>query len=343
MANLLCADMAMMTSAPLANASLPIVFHQMDLSVVQGQPLLSHPEFTMRALATQQAPGVFLFEDLMPEHEQTANAYWQTIIRPLNIGSGLLCVARTPEDNQKPVIFTFHRRVSCRPFGRAEVEVMWTLLPHLRRSLAVTLDAPPSQARCEAHDFCSNIGAPAFFFGPDARVVDRNAAADLLLNNQDGLMLRDARLVLSDQAAQPEFDAAVWRVIGENWTRKLRLGSELIARRQRSSPMVLVLTPLGTENPIAQWAAPVRCVLFVLEEELRASGSLTNRLTRLYGLTLAEAEIAIGIATGASTRELAQLRGTQAATVRSQIKAVMAKTSARRQSEVAAKINRLRL
>jgi DNA-binding CsgD family transcriptional regulator len=315
----------------------------MDLSPVQGQPLLSHPEFTTRALATKQAPGVFLFEELMPASEQATNAYWQTIIRPLDIGSGLLCVARTPEDNQRPVVLSFHRRIGAKPFGADESATMQTLLPHLRRSLAVTLDAPPSPARCEAHDFCSNVGAPTFFFGPDGKIVDRNAAADLLLNAEDGLALRDGRLVLTDHAAQLEFDTAVQRIIGENWTRKLRLGSELIARRSKSSPMVLVLTPLGTENPIAQWAAPVRCVLFVLEEEMRASGSLINRLTRLYGLTLAEAEIAIGISTGASARELARLRGTRTDTVRSQIKAVLAKTSTRRQSEIAAKINRLRL
>src|SRR5689334_6851021 len=69
-AGCLNADMAMMTSAPLSNASLPIVFHQMDLSAVQGRPLLSHPEFTIRALATKRAPGVFLFDELMPVSER---------------------------------------------------------------------------------------------------------------------------------------------------------------------------------------------------------------------------------------------------------------------------------
>src|SRR6185295_5673813 len=177
------------TSAPLANASLPIVFYQMDLSPVQGRPLVSHPEFTIRALATQQTPGVFLFEDLMPLSERATNEYWQTIIRPLNIGSGILCVARTPEDNQKPVVLSFHRRVGAKPFARVEVDVLQGLLPHLRRSLGVTLDAPPPSSHNEAHDFYTNIAAPAFFFGPEGKVVHRNAAAEALLQAGDGLAL----------------------------------------------------------------------------------------------------------------------------------------------------------
>ncbi len=337
------ADMAMMTSTPVPGvASLPIVFHRMDLHKLQGEPLLSHPEFTLRALATGRAPGVFLFDELMSPAEQQTNRYWQTIVAPLQIGSGLLCVARTPDDNQKPVVFAFYRRTGAQPFAAADREMLAELLGHLRRSLSVVLDAPPPTAGAEAHGLYAHIGAPAFLFGRDGKVVSRNRAADLLLQAGDGIALQDERVAMSDKTAQAEFDAALHRVVGENWTRKLRLGGELLARRAKGPPMVLVLTPLGAENPIAQWAAPVRCVMFVLEEELRVVGMLPNRLARIYGLTGAEADIAIGIATGASPQEIARVRGAKTETVRSQVKSAMAKTATRRQSELAGLVNRLR-
>ena len=337
-------DMAMMTSAPLTDSSpIPIVFHQMDLSAVQHMPLVSHPEFTLRALATGSAPGVFLFDELMSPDERQTSEYWRTIIEPLRIASGLLCVIRTPDDNRRPIVLSCLRRAGHAPFTSYDKVALAELLPHLRRALGVILDAPPPAVRQDAQEIYGHIGAPALLFGRDEKVIYRNRAADALLQSHDGMDLHGGRVLLSDGAAQKSFDAALKRVVGEAWTRKLRLGAELLANRTNGPPMILVLTPMGAENPIAQWATSARCVMFVLEEQTRTGSELPGRLSRVYGLTSSEADISVGFATGATVRALAQQRGTKPDTVRTQLKSAMAKIGTRRQSELAALVSRLRL
>ena len=76
-----------------------------------------------------------------------------------------------------------------------------------------------------------------------------------------------------------------------------------------------------------------RCVVFVLEEKLRADSMLAERLQRLYGFTASEAHVAIGVASSASLEELAVERVTKIGTIRTQVKSALAKTGARKQAE----------
>jgi DNA-binding CsgD family transcriptional regulator len=299
-------------------------------------------EFTTRALATGRTPGCFLLDDLMPPAEQATEPFWQDVMAPLNITSGIFSLLRTPEENRRAVIMNIGRAGDRPKYGAADISRMEALIPHLRRALGVLLDAPPAQTPM-ADDLYNAIGAPVFFLGADARVVRRNRAADALLEAGDGIELRDGKLCLWDAAAQSELNAALVRTIGEGWSAKFRNGAELMARRQSgASPFVLVATPVGADNPIAAVASQVRCALFVLEEKLRADARLPERLQRLYGLTSAETEICVEIASGALLSEIAKGRGTTTQTVRTQVKSSLRKTGARRQADLAALVNRLR-
>lgn len=343
------ADCGMMLSPSLPGIPLvPLVAYGLDLTPVM-ENLPAHGGrslFTERALATGRAPGVFTLDELMPAEERPTNAFWQAIVAPLGIVSGILSVVRTPEDNQRPVIIGYYRRSGKPLFQQEDVAAAEDLLPHLRRALGITLDAPPApsatapDSMAEIYD---TIGAPCFLFGSDGQIIHKNRAADLLLQAKDGVEVRGQRLMLWDSAAQAQLDIALTRVIGEAWSIRFRTAAELVAQRPSGGvPLVLVTTPIGAENPISAWATPVRCVVFVLEEKLRTSSMLTDRLTRLYGFTGAEAQIVIGLAGGSSITELARERGTKLDTVRTQVKSALSKSGARKQAELVALVNRLR-
>ena len=227
--------------------------------------------FTHRALATGRVPGAFLVDELMPPHEQAANAYWQDVIAPLGIVTGVFCMVRTPDDNMRPVLLNYFRRTGKPAFGQSDLKWIQGLLPHLRRALGVILDAPaPPKAPEHMSDLYDSIGAACFLISKDGCVLHCNPAAELLLSSHNGVEIRGGRIVLWDKEAQAELDALLRRVIGEAWSTRYRAGGELLARRASGGvPLVLVATPLGAENPIAAVAAPVRCVVFVLEEGAR--------------------------------------------------------------------------
>jgi DNA-binding CsgD family transcriptional regulator len=342
------ADIGIMLTPTLPGISaVPLVAYGLDMSPILDKfpTHAGRAVFTHRALATGRVPGAFLVDELMPPHEQAANAYWQDVIAPLGIVTGVFCMVRTPDDNMRPVLLNYFRRTGKPAFGQSDLKWIQGLLPHLRRALGVILDAPaPPKAPEHMSDLYDSIGAACFLISKDGCVLHCNPAAELLLSSHNGVEIRGGRIVLWDKEAQAELDALLRRVIGEAWSTRYRAGGELLARRASGGvPLVLVATPLGAENPIAAVAAPVRCVVFVLEEKLRADSMLAERLQRLYGFTASEAHVAIGVASSASLEELAVERGTKIGTIRTQVKSALAKTGARKQAELATLVNRLRI
>lgn len=338
------ADMALLTSPPLPGCRpVPLVLHRMDFTpVMHESELLVRPEFTARALATGNAPGVFRFEDLMGEAERATSDYWQRIMKPLDIISGILCAIRTPDDNNRPVALNLFRKSGSPAFTQADVGAMEELQPHLRRTLSILLDAPPAAPEISAlSQAYSAIDTPVFYLDGDAKVVHLNPSAQALVDDGDGLTLSHGDLKLDNTAAQAELDAALSRVIGDNWTTKFRAGAELLAPRPSGArALVLVATPVAANNPIATISARVRCVLFAYEE--RSDATLGQRIQRLYGLTQSEAEIALAVAMGKSLPEVAEERGTKLVTVRTQLSNIMSKTGARRQANLVSMILRLK-
>jgi DNA-binding CsgD family transcriptional regulator len=339
------ADMAIASSPPLPGCRpVPLSQYKMDFSPVMHETeLVMRPEWTNRAIATGRAPGVFLLDELMPAQERSDNAYWQRLMVPLGIASGIVTVVRTAQDSNQPLILNLFRRQASPPFSAVHASAMEQLLPHLRRAFGILLDIPSTPPEISALQLAHAASdTPVFYLNDDARVVYLNPSAQELVNARDGIALTDGVLSLSDDAADAELREALRRVIGGQWTTQFRPGAEVLAHRPSGAqPLFLVATPIATSNPIATVSAPVRCVLFAFGE--REDATLLQRVQRLYGLTAAEAEIAIGVSLGKSLAELAEERGTQVTTVRTQLGKILKKTEARRQSNLVSMILRLRL
>lgn len=339
------ADMAIATSPPLPGCRpVPLSQYKMDFTPVMNEPeLVMRPEFTVRAIATGRAPGVFLFDELMPAPERADNAYWQKIMVPLGIASGILTVVRTAQDNNQPLILNLFRGATSPPFSSADVAAMNELLPHLRRAFSILLDTPSTPSEIGALQLAHAASdTPVFYLDEQARVVYLNPSARELVSAQDGIALADGTLTLADPTADSDLNAALRRVIGGQWTTHFRPGAEVLAPRPSGArPILLVVTPIAASNPVATISTPVRCVMFAFGEVENAT--LLGRVQRLYGLTAAEAEIAIGLASGKSLAELAKERGTRVTTVRTQLGKILKKTDAQRQANLVSMILRLRL
>lgn len=260
------ADMALLTAPPLPGcAPVPLMAYKMDFTPVLARPdLLMRPEFTSRAVATGRAPGVFTLEELMPAQEQETNEYWQGIMAPLGITSGMFAIVRTAQDNMRPVCLNLFRRASSKPFDAEDAQAMVTLLPHMRCALGLLLDAPKGLTSFEQDMDFSALNTPVFSLDQSATVVRCNEAAERLLESDDGLALRGGRLTLREGDLQHTLDAALKRVIGDDWSTKFRNSVEVLAPRPSGlSALSLVAVPIGADNPTAAVAAPIRCLVFV--------------------------------------------------------------------------------
>jgi DNA-binding CsgD family transcriptional regulator len=344
------ADLGMMTSPSLAGSHAVGMFaYGLDLTPV----LANYPkhagraEFTLRAIATGRTPGAFLLDELMPQGERAQNAFWRDMVAPLGITSGIFSVVRTPDEGSgRAVILNYYRRAQRPDFSPADVRKFENLLPHLRRALGIILDSPPRQtAPSDTINAYNMMSAPCFLLSMQGEIIVANDAARLELAANEGVGLHQKRLQLSDSSAQHELNAYIARICdGGAWSTKWHMGTELLAERPSGQTLILVMMPIARENHIAGLASPARCLVTILEERLpQPERKLCGRLRRLYGLTDAEIDVAIAIASGRSPAEIARCRGTSVPTVRVQVKAALSKTDNRRVAALSKLVRRLRV
>lgn len=335
------ADMGLLTSPPLAGCeAVPLISYKFDMTPVSGEPLLVHPEFTLRALARANLPDSYLFDDLMPPDEQATSPYWQRVIVPLGITSGIITVIRTADDNRRPVILSLFRRGSSAPFEGADVEKMRALLPHLRRALGALLDGEPQAVPAEAAGGHTLRGA-VFYLDREGCVVGMSDAARKLSDGGvDVAISADGRLTVSDQRMKAPFRNALTRAIGKPWSRTFRTSSELALRTSEGTSLVLVVTPVAADA-LSSLTSRARCAVFALVQ-MPVGEAAKRRMQQLFGLTPAETEVAAGVADGNTVEGVAAERETSAFTVRTQMKRIYVKTGVRTQAELVALVHRLR-
>lgn len=343
----LAADAGVMMTPALPGAT-PVMLFAYGLVVTSIMPAYlkyaGRAEFSNRALATGRVPGAFLFDELMPPEEQARSDYWREVVAPLGFTSGLFGMVRTPDEGT-PVILNYYRKAPQAAFTEDDVARFETLFPHLRRALSICLDGPPAKALPSvARDLYQTIGTACFLLDGEGGVAHQNQAATELMAARKAVRVCGARLLLADADAQAQLEAAVRRIIIEPWSARYRVGAEILARSSsHGGAFIVIVSPVGAETPLTAVSSPLRCAVLILEERLRTTDALRERLRRLYGMTDAEIDVAIDLASGHSAQEISLRRGSALATVRVQVKRALAKTNTHRQADLVSLIGRLRV
>lgn len=112
----------------------------------------------------------------------------------------------------------------------------------------------------------------------------------------------------------------------------------MVARFSRRLAYAVVVAPFTPEFS----ATPRQPLARVTIADLaRRSHGLDGRLSELFGLTKAEARVAVAIADGDLPIEIAAAAGLRITTVRSQLQAALRKTGAKRQADLVRIIHRI--
>lgn len=174
-----------------------------------------------------------------------------------------------------------------------------------------------------------------------ALLVDRrgkvhfaNTGGEALLAASDGIRMSGDELVLSDpranQALRRRLDPL--RISPVSTTPKGR--ALLTAERPsgKAAYRIEILPVPRSGSLTADSAGPVSLVL--IDDPVEANGQRLQSVRTAFGLTPAEAAIAVAVANGDTLRQCARRRGVSIGTVRSQMKQVLGKTGCRRQADL---------
>jgi DNA-binding CsgD family transcriptional regulator len=231
------------------------------------------------------------------------------------------------------VVSTF-RPPGADAFSERETRFLQTLTPHFRRAFQLhrRLAVAESQqkAGCEALNALPQGVAIVNQLGEALWI---NQAAEAIFHQNDGLSL-DSQGVRADRRAQTvelrkvihdACDAAQGRGAGSG-------GAMHIERPSMQRPYYLLALPLPSTAAVALNGRPA-AILFITDPEAEAESN-ESILSRIFGLTSAEARLAAWLMRGYSIQDCCDQLQVSRNTARSQLQRIFEKTNTSRQGEL---------
>ncbi len=214
-----------------------------------------------------------------------------------------------------------HRGDHTSAFGQADVDALQDVAVDLRRMLTIRSRLMLSaQREAQAKAVLDRFSLAIFQVDAEARIHDANAQARQLIDWAGAGLVRGGVL----QLEEPDMGPLRWAIRRATRARAPEANMVRLAAGQFAG-WTLTVTPMPTMGGARA---------LVLVKSLTAEQDLAQRLQALFGLSLAEALVAIALSQGEATRDIAVARGVTEHTVRSQIKSLMAKTGCRRQGQL---------
>lgn len=215
--------------------------------------------------------------------------------------------------------------------GRSSAEqraVFAGAVPHALRAVRLQ-QAMEGQAAQLLRGTLETMSVAAFVLDFSGTVRAMTGGAEAAIAAGGHLLLSEGRLQAALHREQPALDGALRAAL----RRPGRSSAFVSFGRPHSVPAAVAVHPLGVGDQVFGFAPGA---LLVLRGE---RGDPDSQLLRTaYGLTSAEAAVAVQIAHGLDREQIARSRGVSAATIHSQLKAIFDKMGVRREVELVLKV-----
>lgn len=274
------------------------------------------------------------WEELVPRAEHERSEMFNDWLRPQELLWGYGANAITEPDRHFGVaVFGSARRGE---FARSDYDRILRFVPHLRR--AAEIHRRVSTLTVERNFFSAALeqfGGGVAFLSDDGALIFANLEAESILRRGDGLrLLPDKRISSIDPADEKRFATLINSSLPKMLTSPSYGGGFVRIRRTgNQTPYEVLVTPVQ-RNPFDLASSRHASVALYVRDPTHELPSSEQVLTSLYGMTPAEARVAIALSRGLSPQEIADQQGTSTNTVRFQLKQAMSKTDTRRQAEL---------
>jgi DNA-binding CsgD family transcriptional regulator len=230
-----------------------------------------------------------------------------------------------------------------KPFLSLECrQFLQDIAPHLANALAIGLSIQQANAKVAAAQAgWDSLKVGWFSLSSRGFVTYMNSVAHAILAQRDGFELRNGQLHAHDIEAQHGIHLAVQSAILDA-TRATRFGWPIRANRTSGAEAYrLRIIPLGERGP-DPWADPPTVAILIYDSE-REISEMSAMLRRQFGLTPAEARIAMRVCKGRGLAWAAESLGVSLSTARVQLQNVFEKTDVHRQAELVTLVDDLRI
>jgi DNA-binding CsgD family transcriptional regulator len=267
-----------------------------------------------------------LLEQFVPWSVFEKSAPYTQLIRPMGDDTGQ-CLGIVMDTPSGRGVLSVHRARSAPRFQEDDRAGFEETVGDFQTVLRVRAElAASKRAEDLARRGLDGLAVGVVIAAANGRVMSVNAAADEVLRRADGLVVRNGQLGATSYGASARLVECLTKAtasVGPTAT------SVAIPRADGLPPYLATVSPSPGANGPAM-------ALVVFRDPDFADPTVADRLRSLFGLTAAEAAVAVLIGQGRSPKEIGVERGVSLNTLHAQLKSIMAKINRNRQAEVAA-------
>ena len=295
------------------------------------------PAVNPRVRAGSQAPilKVLAEADFLTPSEHAQHPHYQEFAVPLDIP--YICLTTLDRTSDLLVGLAVLRSGRQGHISATQRECFGAVAPHVRAAVRTHMHLRGEGIALLAGTM-EKLSMAAFVCDASGRVKNLTSAAETLVASGQGLELRHGRLLPAHDADSRALEGAIREVSGSGvLTSALRT---VVIRGAGAADPATVLDVLALPQRGLELIGSPR-VLLVARGRRHHDSQKTVLLQSLYGLTAAEADIALQLIAGKAVDAIATARGVSAGTVRLQIKTLLAKVGVSRQIELVARLGAL--
>lgn len=267
-------------------------------------------------------------QNLTTERELHRSRFYADYLKPMGIGSAAGIIVGDGSSADSPEMpLVVYREPGAAPFGPDALALLQRLQPHLTRALAVRRRLGSAAGSYEKLVF-DQLADAAVVVSAHRHILVSNPAAEALFERFGRAVVNAGKLCGDAPAATAALEQGLKTCAGHRPSQEALSALRLAGVPGRG--VVARLAPCPARVPRAEAAAAV----VFLSEELPRGRELRRVLMSLYRLSAAEAILAEALAQGQTVEGVAEARQVALSTVRTQVRAVFAKTGTSRQTEL---------
>jgi DNA-binding CsgD family transcriptional regulator/PAS domain-containing protein len=273
---------------------------------------------------------VLVDEDWVPKDELLRTEYYNDFMSPQDVHSAMMI--RLAKRGVDVATLNISRSASRGRFEDAELAFARRMHPHLIRAFELSSKiAPLRKLEGELTALIDLSPHGLFVLDQTGRLRHLNRVAERLLAEEGGLRLFGGRLSASDPVTARRLLALI-EAAGSTDVELRRAGAMALPTASRRLPLSISVTPFPSEVGLHPRGGRgvVVCVT-----DLEAGVQLPEQgMKDLFGMTAAEARLAIAILEGCSLREAGDRFAVSQNTLHVQLASIFQKTGVNRQSEL---------
>lgn len=267
---------------------------------------------------------VSLFQGNAFQRTEFFNEWWRPQRMEVALGANLLF------DAPVAAVAVAFRPASRPEFGAAEIGFLSELLPHLQRATQLRIRLASDDLRREdIRTILEALGKPALVVDRDCRILFANDHAERLIAEEVLAVSRGGSLSAWKTSETKSLRRLVFEAAGNG---AIGPGGKIAVHRAAGRPVTLLIAPLHRSHSV--FARPSSLILIDDPEQTDTARPQAGLLCAEYGLTNAEAKLALTLAGGKNLRSAADELGIAFNTARVHLAHVFQKTDVGSQSNL---------